>query len=155
LTFATARISTSGGASQQVSPDHGPVEALNPHRRAIALSAVLRDQLGDLRAGAGRNGERIGIVDVQHLKLRACVTDPGQQPLDLGSVPIHIGKEACLLAEPEVPNSGRIQRVDLVDDVARVSEADTAAFDWLVAEGAELAPSAAPIQLDLRDRPPA
>ena len=142
-------------AGQRVGLDHRGVEALDPHRRAVPFGAVPRDQAGDPRACRGSDCQWIRVVDVQDLQFRALLPDAGEQPSDRTDITSQVGKETGLLAEPEVPHPGLVQCRHFGQHVSRIAEVDKRALYRLIAERAEPPPGAAPVQLDLGDRPPA
>src|SRR5581483_3359614 len=127
-------------AGKRVCLDYDRVEALDSHRRAVALGAVTGNQPRYLRSGPGSDRQWIGIVNMQHLQLRASLPDASQQPLDRIRITVEVREEACLLAEPEVPDPGLVQLRDLSQHVGRIPEPHQRALDWLVAERAEPAP---------------
>jgi hypothetical protein len=73
---------------------------------------------GDLPPDRGRYRERIGVVDVQNIQIRARVSDATQQPLDLVNVAMQIREEARLLTKPEMAHTRRMQAPNLEAPIA-------------------------------------
>ncbi|WP_225447671.1 hypothetical protein [Streptacidiphilus sp. P02-A3a] len=65
---------------------------------------------------------------MEHLQLRAALPDSAQQGTDRVLVPVAVGEEAGLLAEAEVPYSGRVELGGLGDDVVDIAEGDEGDF---------------------------
>lgn len=76
-------------------------------RRRVALDAQLGDRGRNAFADRRGHRQRIRVVDVQRLKIRALLADPTQQGMDRFLAAVLARDEAGLLARPEMPNRCR------------------------------------------------